>query len=313
MGEIADALRRAAPLGRPPETPNRQEREVDRGPVAHNAPSEPVPRPAARVETPRKPAEDTIQRLRGGPDELWSPARIWLYEPRGHAAQQYRRLAIRLAELAEPRRARSIAIMSAQAGEGKTTTACNLAIALAMTDRASRVVLVDLDLHRARVAPALGIEIDTPVDAVLRGELTIQQAVVKTDIEGFSVLAASRPARDPESLLASPSHAAMIAGLESRFDWVIIDTPPILATSDAQVIHGHTAAGLLVVRAGVSSVRALRSALKHLTTNKLLISFLNESPTASQTDYDDYYKVGERLDSVSSTEAESGEFDAERS
>ncbi len=105
----------------------------------------------------------------------------------------------------------------------------------------------------------------------------------------------------------------MIAGLESRFDWVIIDTPPILATSDAQVIHGHTAAGLLVVRAGVSSVRALRSALKHLTTNKLLISFLNESPTASQTDYDDYYKVGERLDSVSSTEAESGEFDAERS
>jgi len=69
MGEIADALRRATPLGRPPEKPNRQEREVDRGPVAHNTSSEPAPRPAARVETPGKPVEDTIHRLTGGADD----------------------------------------------------------------------------------------------------------------------------------------------------------------------------------------------------------------------------------------------------
>ncbi len=314
MGEIADVLRRADPLGPLPENSNRQERGVDRSSLAANTPGEPVLDSRPQFETSRQPAEEEIHRLMGGDDDLWRPARIWLNDPRGRAAHQYRRLAIRLAELTEPRRAQSIAIMSAQAGDGKTTTACNLAIALAMNDQASRVVLVDLDLHRAKIAPALGIEVDNPVGAVLRGELTIEQAVMKTDVEGLSILAAGRPEKDPEWLLANPSHAEMIARLESQFDWVVIDTPPILAISDAQLIQRHTAAGVIVVRAGVSSVHAVRRAINLLTTDKLLVSFLNESRSASKRDYYEYYyNDGDRLDSVSSTEAESDELDVDRS
>ncbi|MEE8166276.1 MAG: hypothetical protein V3T64_11950, partial [Myxococcota bacterium] len=109
-------------------------------------------------------------------------------------------------------------------------------------------------------------------------------------------------------------HAAMIARLESQFDWVVIDTPPILAISDAQLIQRHTAAGVIVVRAGVSSVHAVRRAINLLTTDKLLVSFLNESRSASKRDYYEYYyNDGDRLDSVSSTEAESDELDVDRS
>ncbi len=314
MGEIADALRRAGRLRPPSENPNRQHHEVDRGPSAREALSEPLLDSPAQTEPPRLPAEDEIHRLEGGDDDLWQPAQTWLNDPRGLATQQYRRLAIRLAELAEPRGARSIAILSAQAGDGKTTTACNLAVALAMNDQACRVVLVDLDLHRAKVATALGIEVNNPVGWVLRGELTLAQAVMKTNVEGLSVLAAGRPAKDPQWLLANPGHGSMIAELESRFDWVILDTPPILATSDAQLIQGHAAAGLMVVKAGVSAVRAVRRAIKHLPADKLLFSCLNESRTASKTDYYDYYyNESDRLARVTSTMAESDELDVERS
>jgi len=216
------------------------------------------------------------------------PARIGLDDPRGCFAQQYRRLAIRLRDLARGRQARSIVVTSAQAGEGKTTTASNLAIALATTDHDEKVVLVDLDLHRASIASSLDIQVDTSVEAVIRGESPLSQAIMETDVYGLFIVAANRPARQPDELLAHDTLSALISELESRFDWVVINTPPILAASDAQLILQHAAAALLVVRAGISPVLALQKALDDLPKGKVLGSFLNASPTKVQR-YGDYY------------------------
>lgn len=290
MGEIADVLRRADRLDSSRTTQyQREESGGDRRQSSRPPAYDPT------LET-RPRAEETLfarqaHPLLGCESGEWRAARICLTDPQGHSAQQYRRLAIRLRNLANSRQARSIVITSAQAGDGKTTTACNLAIALAMTDHRSRTILVDLDLHRASVSAALGIEPDRPVDAVLRGELKLEQAVLETDLEGLSILATNRHVKDPERLLADPRLAAMIAQLESRFDLVIIDTPPVLATSDAQMILQHAATGLLVVRAGVSAIGAVKRAIDHLPKNKLLASFLNSSKMGSQQRdyYDDYH------------------------
>jgi succinoglycan biosynthesis transport protein ExoP len=268
------------------------------------------------VETHEKTVERSILHLSGDANRNSHPALICLDDPQGHSAQQYRRLAIRLRDLANSQHARSIVITSAQAGDGKTTTACNLAIALAMTDHNSRVVLVDLDIHRVSIAPALDIQVDVSVDAVLRGDSTLEQATMETDVDGFFIVAGRSPASEPERLLAGPILAAMIAELESRFDWVIIDTPPILATSDAQLILQHAATALLVARESVSHVKALQKALAHLPKSKVLASFLNSSRANRQQHgyYDDYYRVSddrEPADSINPEKAD--ELDVERS
>jgi capsular exopolysaccharide synthesis family protein len=318
MGEISDALRRAEPLDllrAKPQHGGESATESSPSPSAPKPP--PVLDSQPRVETETRAIERRVHRLKEDPKDLLRPARICLDDPQGHFAQEYRRLAIRLRELAKSRHARSIVITSAQAGEGKTTTACNLAIALSTIDHNSRVVLVDLDLHRASIAPALGIQqIDASVEAVLRGECTLEQATIETDVYRLAILAGSCPAKKPELLLARHTLADMIASLERSFDWVIIDTPPVLATSDTQVILQHAATALLVARAGVSPVRAIRRALDHLPRNKVLAGFLNSSRSRNQNSdyYHDYHRDPDDPESASQAgPEETDEPDVERS
>jgi capsular exopolysaccharide synthesis family protein len=230
--------------------------------------------------------------LRADGSEKWRPARIAVVEPFGDATQQYRRLAFRVRELADAREARSIVVTSAQSGDGKTTTSCNLAVQLVRLDRALRVVLVDLDLRRGSIAAAFGIEVPVSVNAVLRGERSVEEAILDTDIPGLSILALSRVAEDPESLLAQSSLSAMIRELEREYDFVLIDTPPVLAVSDVQVILRHTSAGLFVARAGQTPVKAIRRALEHLPARKMLGSFLNSRPKPSGLTGYSYYGYG---------------------
>jgi capsular exopolysaccharide synthesis family protein len=322
MGEIADALRRAVPLDSPP-TKQEHEPEISRDggltscPIAAEPEIDTLPPLETEEHFPERPIGHPVVRLREhgfGPDKL-KPARVCLDDPQGHSAQQYRRLAIRLRGMASSRDARSIVVTSAQSGDGKTTTACNLAIALTMTNHNSKVVLVDLDLHRASVAAALDVQIDKPVDAVLSGELTLEQATMETDVEGLFILAANTGASEPEQLLGRHTLAAMLATLANRFDWVILDTPPVLATSDAQVILQHADSALLVVRAGVSPVRAILNAVDHLPKRKILASFLNSSRTKSQQHgyyYDSYQKSPDPAPALSSKPDETEELNVER-
>jgi len=318
MGEIADALRRSGPPARPETEQHHDRRKLDANHAADFCPPAPKPLddPQPPIETEQKTPRHPILRLTRDGNDKSHPARIGLDDPQSHCAQQYRRLAVRLRDLANLQHARSIVITSAQAGDGKTTTACNLAIALAMTDRNSRVVLVDLDIHRASVASSLDIQVHTPIDAVLSGECTLDQAMMQTDVDGLAILAANGPATESELLLARHTLPAMIAELENRFDLVIIDTPPILATSDAQVILQHAAKALLVVRAGVSLVHGIKKALDQLPAKKILASFLNLSQTKSQQSdyYDDYYRNSDNLEAARSVNPEDlEERDVERS
>lgn len=318
MGEIADALRRAGPLDRlRAKQHHGGDSQGDRSLLPHAPESEPTTGLQQPVETEPKAPEHQVHRLLmledGGGESL--PARVSLDDPQGHSAQQYRRLAIRLRDLANSQNARSIVITSTQAGEGKTTTACNLAVALATTDHDSQVVLVDLDLHRASIASSLGIQVDSSIEGVLRGEFTLEQATMKTDVDGLFILAASHPAKKSDELLASHTLSATLAELERRFDWVIIDTPPILATSDAQVILQYAATTLIVVQAGVSPVRALHKAIEHLPKKKILASFLNSNRTKNQQYryYSDYYRDSDELEPALSMDAEEiDEFDVKR-
>ncbi|HXW08447.1 MAG TPA: polysaccharide biosynthesis tyrosine autokinase, partial [Vicinamibacterales bacterium] len=130
---------------------------------------------------------------------------------------------------------RVIAVTSSQPLEGKTTTACNLAMALALGG--SRVLVVDADLRRPGLHKAMGVGNELGLSHVLVGQARVRDAVQRTREDNLFVISAGRLPPNPSELLASPRMQLFIDHLQNGpFDWVIVDTPPVLAVTDAVIV-----------------------------------------------------------------------------
>ena len=141
---------------------------------------------------------------------------------------------------------RVIAVTSTQPLEGKTTTACNLASALALGG--SRVLLIDADMRRPGLHRIMGVQNMVGLSHVLVGQARVRDAVQRTSESNLFVMTAGRTPPNPSELLSSERMKSFLANLSSGpFDWVVIDTPPILAVTDAVVIAGMVSAVVFVI------------------------------------------------------------------
>lgn len=176
---------------------------------------------------------------------------------------------------------RSLAITSASPNEGKTTVATNLAIALAQTGE--RVLLIDADLRRSSVHGAFSLPLEPGLSNLLVGNAKPSQVLQKTSVDNLSVLSAGHSPPNPSELLGSRSFQKFLIGLGRHFSWVILDTPPVIAVTDACVIGNFTSGVLFVVgsdrvsrqvaRRAVEQVRAARGVLvggvlNHVAVNR---------------------------------------------
>ena len=140
---------------------------------------------------------------------------------------------------------RVVAVTSSQPLEGKTTTAANLALALALGG--ARVLLIDADMRRPGLHKTLGMQNGTGLSHLLIGQARVRDAIQKTPEPNLLVITAGRTPPNPSELLASERMNSFLANLQSGpFDWVIIDTPPVLAVTDA-VILAPKVSGLVFV------------------------------------------------------------------
>jgi len=141
---------------------------------------------------------------------------------------------------------RMIAVTSTQPLEGKTTTACNLAIALALGG--SRVMLIDADMRRPGLHRTMDLNNDVGLSHILTGQARVREAVKRTSEPNLYVMTAGRTPPNPSELLSSARMQNLIANLRSGpFDWVIIDTPPVLAVTDAVIIAPYVSGLVFVV------------------------------------------------------------------
>ncbi|WP_242335826.1 MULTISPECIES: CpsD/CapB family tyrosine-protein kinase [Anaeromyxobacter] len=184
---------------------------------------------------------------------------VALAAPDSPAADQYRVLYQRLARLAARRAMRVVAVTSASRGEGRTTTAANLALTAAQEGRA--VVLVDADLRRPSVASLFGLAPRAGVAEVLDGTAELSQAIVRVGM--LSVLCAGE-VRDPVAAIRHPRTAALVEQLRAAYDLVVLDAPPALAFADGERLAGAADAAVLVVRAGATPRQVVRLALESL-------------------------------------------------
>ena len=136
--------------------------------------------------------------------------------------------------MANPGSNRVIAVTSTQPREGKTTTAINLALALSIGG--SRVLLIDADMRRPSVHKSLGIENERGLAQLLAGKAKMRDVVQRLE-SGLLVVTAGTPPPNPSELLASDGMRTFLQQLSvGPIDWVIIDTPPVLAVTDAVIL-----------------------------------------------------------------------------
>ena len=141
---------------------------------------------------------------------------------------------------------RVIAVTSSQPLEGKTTTACNLATALALGG--SRVLLIDADMRRPGLHQVMNVQNEAGLSQLLVGQSRVREAVQRTSEPNLFVITAGRTPPNPSELLASERMKSFLANLShGPFDWVVLDTPPVLAVTDAVVLAGHVSAVVFVV------------------------------------------------------------------
>jgi succinoglycan biosynthesis transport protein ExoP len=141
---------------------------------------------------------------------------------------------------------RIIAVTSSQPLEGKTTTACNLALALAFGG--SRVLLIDADMRRPGLHKTIGLHNETGLSHLLVGQARVREVVQRTSEPNLVVITAGRTPPNPSELLSSERMNSFLANLATGpFDWVIVDTPPVLAVTDAVIIAPRVSGVVFVV------------------------------------------------------------------
>lgn len=185
--------------------------------------------------------------------------------------------------LALPKSGRRIlAVMSLGPGEGKSFISGNLAYLFAQNG--ARVLLIDADLRRGRVHGMFGWERGKGMTDVLRGELAVDAAIRKTQLETLDVITTGTLPDDPGHLLTGADIGNLLNRASSGYDLVVVDVPPVLAVGDAFVIGRHTTLNLLLLKHGLHSLRQVRLIVKRFARHDIgLAGFvLNDVSAAAQ-------------------------------
>lgn len=215
---------------------------------------------------------------------------VSLRDPTSFEAEQYRGLRHVLERMHEAKTL--IAVTSPVGGDGKTTTAINLAGALGYAPGA-RVLVVDLDLRAPSVGDRLGLRTQSPglVDAILDPELTLAEVVRQHSQFNLWVLPAGRILTVPYELLKSPRLQQLLRQAQQQFTYVIVDTPPLIPVPDSRLIVDLVDGVLLVVAAHRTPRKLLSESLNLIDRDRILGIVFN-GDDRPMSGYYNYYGHG---------------------
>jgi non-specific protein-tyrosine kinase len=200
-------------------------------------------------------------------------------------AEEFLRLRTNLDRLDPTPGSRVLLVTSAVPGEGKTTTVCNLATAIARSGR--RVVVVDADLRRSGLTQLLGLQSDTGLTGVLTGQALLGRALRRCEAGGFDLLPSGPPSQNPTDLLSSAAMRQLLAGLRADYAVVLTDSPAVLPVADAAALAPATDGVLLVCRYHHTSESEVRAAVEalHAVSVNLIGTVLTLAPRRGRWSY----------------------------
>ena len=179
-----------------------------------------------------------------------------------------------------------VMVCSSLPGEGKTFNAINLAMSIAI-ELDKTVLLVDADLPKRTTSKLFGLEGERGLTDVLVGDESLTNVVVSTDLPDFKIIPAGNKHHHGTELLASDKMFNLITELANRYQdrIIIFDTPPLLVTSEAQVLAGLAGQVVLVVEADRTLKHDVEDAVSMLDSSKPIGLVLNKTQTSSGSDY----------------------------
>ena len=206
---------------------------------------------------------------------------VSLLEPTSLAAEQYRTVRLHIETLHRERGLKLIAISSPSRGDGKTLSAINLAGALAQAPDA-KVVLVEVDVRHPGVGQYLGLSAARGLSSFLLDQSTAVESIIERPSGvGFAVVVAGPASSMPYELLKSPRLTALFSALRERFDYVVVDTPPVLPFPDVGILRDLVDGFLLVVRANRTPREMVRDSLATIGQPRVLgVVFNDDERTA---------------------------------
>jgi polysaccharide biosynthesis transport protein len=190
------------------------------------------------------------------------PSPLILKNPQSAVAESYRVLRTNLIFSSAEATGRALVVTSANPGEGKTTTVANLASSLALNG--AKVLAVDADLRRPTMHQHFGIAKTPGLSDLIVGKCQASESIQATRFKGLQVLPCGYVPPNPAELLGSAAMRQVIAALRSHYDWVLIDTPPVLAMADTPVLCPLVEGVILVIGAEVSGRPALQRAIDQI-------------------------------------------------
>jgi capsular exopolysaccharide synthesis family protein len=195
-------------------------------------------------------------------------------DPLGAGADRFRLLRIGLRELWNTGKLKSLLITSPMPQDGKSTIALNLATALAEGGKRT-VLLIEADLHRPTLTSQLNLVPRPGLADCLEGSLSPLSAILRLEPLNFYFLPAGEPRTNPKELLQSDALSGVLQELAPHFDWILIDSPPVIPLTDAILLARQTNATLLVAREGRTRREAIEKAIALVGRQRVVGIILN--------------------------------------
>ncbi|MEN6433554.1 MAG: polysaccharide biosynthesis tyrosine autokinase [Smithella sp.] len=233
-------------------------------------------------------SEDKVQK--SVPDDLVLDDKlVSFFAPSSMVTEQFRRMRtlIKLGVASAPK---TIMVTSAISGEGKSFVAANLASIIAV-ELHSHALLVDCDLRNPSITRLFGLQEKKGLSDYLTGKAEIRDLLIKTSIDKLSILSGGNIQDNPVELVGSNKMKTLIQDLKSRYDdrYIIIDSSPLLATTEPSVLNEMVDGIILVIKSGDTPRETIQQAIKLLNKNKILGVVLNNMQFKTEAMFQRYF------------------------
>lgn len=215
------------------------------------------------------------------------------YDASGRISEEYRVLRTNISFSKADGTLKTIAVTSDSPAEGKSTVSANLAVTFANQEQ--KTILVGLDMRKPTIHATFGIQnssglVNLLTDSVENMEMLLPSYCKESGIDNLMVLPSGPIPPNPSELLGSDRMAALLASLSKHYDRIVLDTPPVISFTDAQIISSRADATILVVPYGIAQKAAVIDAkmLLHKVNANIIGVVMNRVPTTAQSNY--YYE-----------------------
>lgn len=173
---------------------------------------------------------------------------VAISDPESYISEEYRSLRTIILSLSSEKKLKKLLITSSGYREGKTITAINLAVTLSQSSDDLRVLLLDCDLRRPAIHHYCGLKRSPGLFEILTDGLSLRDVLQKTKMANLRIISSGKTTRNPSELLGSSLMITLLNELERIYDFIIIDTPPIISVTDAAVVGSLVDGAIMVVR-----------------------------------------------------------------